>query len=80
MRPRPIRERMDVALAHGPLNYHDLALAVFPPREWPRAWRCCSHGGPPGCYMALSSAIRRHGYGWEYESRFKRNVYPRTAR
>lgn len=65
----PIRQRIDAALAGGPIRYHDLAVAVFPPDLHPRAWRYASHGGPPGCYMALSAAIRRYGFQRWYDRR-----------
>ena len=63
----PIADRISEALATGPLPYVDLARRVFPPLEMPRAWRYASQGGPPGCYMALSSAIRRHGFRTWYD-------------
>lgn len=43
------------------LAYFELALRVFPPEEYPRAWRYRVKGGPPGCYMALTRAINRMG-------------------
>lgn len=61
---RPIRDRIHSALtaAGGSLTYIELARSVFPSNDYPRAWECASHGGPPGCFMALSAAIRRHGF------------------
>lgn len=50
-------ERMDAALLNGPLTYGELARRLWDPRS--KAWRYSSNGGPPGCYMALSSGIRR---------------------
>lgn len=50
------------------MRYHDLARAVFPVSEFPKAWRYASHGGPPGCFMALSAAIRRMGFASAYEN------------
>lgn len=61
-KPRPILERIDAALAKGPISYAALAHAVFPDDQFPRAWRYATGGGPPGCYMALSAALRRGGY------------------
>lgn len=45
--------------AGGRMEYQALAYALYPPDEYPRAWRYCSHGGPPGCYMSLSAMLRR---------------------
>lgn len=61
---RPIQERIAAALEAGITEYYGVAHAVFPQERYPRAWRCCSHGGPPGCFMALSAALRRGGYVW----------------
>ena len=61
---KPIKERIKDALREhgGRMRYSDLAIAVFPEEEFPRAWNYSSNGGPPGCYMALSAAIKRHGF------------------
>lgn len=63
-KPKPIRQRIIDALDAAPgntLEYRELALRVFPWDQFPRAWRHRAGGGPPGCFMALSSALRRHG-------------------
>ncbi len=59
--PAPIEQRIREAFQDGEmrLSYHKLANRVFPPDQFPQAWRYASHGGPPGCYMALSAALRR---------------------
>ncbi|RBO54081.1 hypothetical protein DSD19_06365 [Rhodovulum sp. BSW8] len=65
-------------LASGKTEYHALARQVFPGDITPRAWRYSSHGGPPGCYMALSKAIREMGLheGFAAHSRY---VYPKSS-
>ena len=76
MKPTPIKERIVAALnPTGTLNYRNLANEVFPAEDYPNAWNYSSNGGPPGCYMALSSALRRMkgqvNVWWdEYGSRF----------
>lgn len=59
-----IKDRIIAALKRngGPMTYHALARAVFPSDEYPRSWNRPNRGGPPGCYMALSRAIREHGF------------------
>lgn len=54
-------ERIDAVLAQhkGPVSYYDLAAALWPGRD---SHRYSSNGGPPGCYMTLSCALRRYGY------------------
>ena len=56
-----IQDRIRAAFGPGEreLSYHILARRVFPAADYPKAWRYSSNGGPPGCYMALSTAIRR---------------------
>jgi hypothetical protein len=44
------------------VHFVDLEHAVFPVEHFPRAGNYSSNGGPPGCRMALSAAIRRHGF------------------
>jgi len=46
----------------GSLVYHRLARYVFPEDEYPNSWGSPARGGPPGCYMALSRAIHKHGF------------------
>jgi hypothetical protein len=56
----PLQRRICTALAlhvRGRMSYAELAEALWPPGQHPRAWRYSSNGGPPGCYMALSRAI-----------------------
>src|SRR5690606_37853484 len=56
-------ERIDKALAGKPMRYDDLARKLF---TNDRAWRHPTRGGPPGCYMALSAALRRGGFYIKY--------------
>ena len=76
-----IMERIDLALADGPLSYHELALRVFPDRD---SWKYSRNGGPPGCYMTLSSALRRGGFMVSSTKRGQSNgarrVYPRSKK
>ena len=71
-----LAERIDAALAGGPKSFYDLAVELYPDRD---SHRCSSNGGPPGCYMALSAAIRRGGFGekWREPGPGNRMVYPR---
>lgn len=61
----PIRERIRLAM-RGRLRapYWELMRDVFPPSQYPKAWRHSGNGGPPGCSMAFNAAIRRLGGGW----------------
>lgn len=70
MRPAPIKDRIIAAIkAEGHcIEYYKLAIAVFPTDQFPRAFRYRNDGGPPGCYMALSRALRVHGFSVHYES------------
>lgn len=70
-----IKERITEALSDGPLPYTQLADTVFPEADFPRAWRCANQGGPPGCYMALSRAIREMGLSVDRNGH-TRIVYP----
>lgn len=65
---KPIRDRILSALKSngGRMQYYYLAQAVFPRDQFPRAWGYPTRGGPPGCYMALSRAIDRHGFRIDY--------------
>lgn len=47
--------------------YRELAEEVFPTKDFPRAWRYSSNGGPPGCYMSLSKALREMGCRSAYD-------------
>lgn len=56
-----LKDRIRTALAGSMgmrMVYADLAYKVFPQEHFPNAFRYQSNGGPPGCYMALSRAIR----------------------
>lgn len=65
-----IKDRITQAIReHGEggfLVYHKLADHVFPRADYPRAWNSPTRGGPPGCYMALSRAIREHDFYIHY--------------
>jgi hypothetical protein len=49
-------ERIDAALSGREMSYADLAAALWTD---PKSHRYQANGGPPGCYMALSAALRR---------------------
>jgi hypothetical protein len=68
VRPAPIKERILRAYRHG-IEYHELARLVFPEADYPRAFNGATKGGPPGCYMALSKALRELGGGRDREGR-----------
>jgi hypothetical protein len=72
-------DRIDAALKNGPMSFYDLAVALYPA---PKSHRCSSNGGPPGCYMTLSAALRRGGYeeAWRQPGPGNRIVYPRRGR
>jgi hypothetical protein len=53
-----LKDRIRSALADGQMTYADLAYRVFPEEYFPNAFRYQRNGGPPGCYMALSRALR----------------------
>lgn len=73
-------ERIDAALNGKPMKYYDLACVLFPD---PDAWRKPTRGGPPGCYIALSAAIRRGNFAVTYEGKFGgtsfRTIHPRKT-
>lgn len=52
-------DRLDAALKGRPMIYAVLARKLWPNA---RSHRYQVNGGPPGCYMALSAALRRGGY------------------
>jgi hypothetical protein len=64
----PIKDRIAASIRRhgGFIQYHALAEEVFPRDQFPRAWNYPTRGGPPGCYMALSRAISRHGFYIHY--------------
>lgn len=55
-------DRISAAFQPGEskISYQTLAYRLFPPEEHPRAWNYSSNGGPPGCYMTVSAALRRY--------------------
>ena len=61
-----IKDRITRAIqehgSDGFLVYHELADRVFPALDYPNAWNYPARGGPPGCFMVLSRAIREHGF------------------
>lgn len=61
----PLKLRISLAMAgtHS-MSYFDLMHAVFPPAQYPRAYRYQSNGGPPGCAMAFGKALRELGASW----------------
>ena len=59
MRPKTLPERIDEVLNGQRMGYYDLAKALFPGS---RSWNYQANGGPPGCFMALSAALRRGGF------------------
>ncbi|QFT69582.1 hypothetical protein FIU93_22545 [Labrenzia sp. THAF35] len=64
-----IKDRIVAALKSngGFMLYYDLARVVFPKEHYPNAWNYPTRGGPPGCYMVLSRAIREHGFNIVYD-------------
>lgn len=72
-------DQIDEALADGPVSYIDLARKLFTD---PKSWRYAVQGGPPGCYMVLSAALRRGGFTLQMLDRKRSNasrlVYPRS--
>lgn len=52
----PLKERIRYWFGPGCLDYHALMDRCFPPAHFPRAHRCSSNGGPPGCAMAFGKA------------------------
>lgn len=63
-----IKDRIIAALRanDGLMVYHKLAEKVFPEADYPNAWNYPTKGGPPGCYMVLSRAIREHGFSMHF--------------
>lgn len=43
------------------MQYHALMEAVFPPKQYTKAYERSVNGGPPGCAMSFGAAIRRMG-------------------
>lgn len=62
-------ERIDALLAErSPRRLDDLEAALWPAEQFPRAHRYSSNGGPPGCRMTSSAALRRGNYPTERPS------------
>lgn len=61
VRRETLLDRIDRILAEhkGPMAYYDLAVVLWPDRD---SHRYPTRGGPPGCYMTLSAALRRGNY------------------
>lgn len=78
MKPRQsLVHRIDAALAGQPMSFSGLAEALYRDRK---SWRCPSSGGPPGCYMSLSAALRRGKFHVALSAKpgpANRMVYPR---
>ncbi len=62
----PLRERIRYHFGPHCRGYHELMMACFPPKHFPRAWRVASQGGPPGCSMAFCRTLRE--MGWTYST------------
>ena len=62
---KQIKDRIREAYEPG-INYYALMSAVFPVADYPRAWNYSSNGGPPGCSMAFSRALREMGSSVTY--------------
>lgn len=50
-------------------DYREVIYATFPESDYPRAWRHSSNGGPPGCAMAFSRAVREMGGRMDWDPR-----------
>ena len=74
-------ERIDAQLAeNGRMTFYDLAQVLYPERD---SHRYSSNGGPPGCYMSLSAAIRRGGFSVSWpqgQGAAARVIGPRPSR
>lgn len=71
-------QRIDAALAGERMSFYGLAMTLYPDN---RSWRYQANGGPPGCYMALSAALRRGGFHVSLSKTpgpQNRMVYPRN--
>lgn len=81
-KPKPICERIVDAVMEGgedrgtvrQRDYHSTLAAVFPEKDYPRAWRYQSNGGPPGCAMAFGAALRRLGLHVDYSKSGRRMI------
>jgi len=75
---KTLPERIDdILFDSGRMSFHDLAMALYPDKK---SWRYQQNGGPPGCYMALSAALRRGKFYVDYTSigPGRRMVYARS--
>ncbi len=54
-----LKNRIQHALATGPLSYPSLMRAVFPADKYPNAFNRSANGGPPGCAMVFGRAINQ---------------------
>lgn len=57
---RTLQQRILEALVKFPdgrAGYHALMYKLWPPTEWPRAYRNSSNGGPPGVAMVYGRAL-----------------------
>lgn len=68
---KPIAQRIREAFKKGEyeLSYHALMYRVFPPEEYPNAYRYSCNGGPPGCAMAFRKALNRLEMRGHYKGR-----------
>lgn len=55
----PVTDRIIAAFGKDDyqLTYHQLLHRVFPPEEYPRAYRYSCNGGPPGVAMPFRKAL-----------------------
>lgn len=63
----PLRDRIRYHYGPGCLDYQELMRRCFPEKHFPRAFRCSSNGGPPGCAMAFGKALRE--MRWHYDTK-----------
>lgn len=54
-----IAQRIEHAFLEGEraVRFSVLAERLYPDKQ---SWRYSANGGPPGCYISLASALRRH--------------------
>lgn len=70
----PIATRIAAHFKDG-MKYTDLEGLVFPPAEYPRAWRGAAKGGPPACRRTLVAHLHKNGYRVIGGYLGERNVY-----
>ncbi len=68
-----LQERLETAIAvdkkeHGYADYHRVMYLIWPPSEYPKAYRYRSEGGPPGVAMVFGKALNTAGYARDFES------------